>query len=126
MVPTDFEPVAAHLCTFSGSVDDDQGRWAAVTVETRTGDFGPLLSALAEPSDQAGSNQACTADMEFVPELWLENATGEAMRAAWPGTACGKTKRATWKALEMLALTDTVKLPLVLEITRPALDAGCP
>lgn len=125
MVPADFEPVAAYLCTFSGSVDDDQGRWAAVTVETRTGDFGPLLSALAEPSDQAGFNQACTADMEFVPELWLENAPGEAMRAAWPSTACGKTKRATWKALEKLALTDTVKLPLVLEITRPALDAGC-
>jgi hypothetical protein len=109
----------------SGSVDDDQGRWAAVTVETRTGDFGPLLSALAEPSDQAGFNQACTADMEIVPELWLENATGEAMRAAWPSTACGKTKRATWKALEKLAMTDTVKLPLVLEVTRPALDAGC-
>ncbi|WP_104196829.1 hypothetical protein [Cryobacterium sp. M15] len=125
MVPADFEPVAAYLCTLSGSVDDDQGRWAAVTVETRTGDLGPLLSALAEPSDQAGFNQACTADMEIVPELWLENATGEAMRAAWPSTACGKTKRATWKALEKLALTDTVKLPLVLEITRPALDAGC-
>ncbi|TFD85990.1 hypothetical protein [Cryobacterium serini] len=124
-VPADFEPVAAHVCTFKGSVVDDQGRWAAVTVETRGGDFGPLLSALALPSDQAGFNQACTADMEFVPELWLENATGEAMRAAWPRTACGKTKRATWTALDQLELTDTVKLPLVLEITRPALDAGC-
>ncbi|WP_104192484.1 hypothetical protein [Cryobacterium sp. Y82] len=124
-VPADFEPVAAHVCTFKGSVVDDQGRWAAVTVETRGGDFGPLLSALALPSDQAGFNQACTADMEFVPELWLENATGEAMRAAWPRTACGKTKRATWTALDQLELTDTVKLPLVLEVTRPALDAGC-
>ncbi|TFD61660.1 hypothetical protein E3T39_06385 [Cryobacterium suzukii] len=124
-VPADFEPVSAYLCTFYGSVDDDQGRWAAVTVETRNGDFGPLLSALAEPSDQAGLNQACTADMELVPELWLENATGDAMRAAWPRTACGKTKRATSTALDQLELTDTVKLPLVLEVTRPALDAGC-
>ena len=38
-VPADFEPVAAYLCTFNGSVDDDQGRWAAVTVETRGGDL---------------------------------------------------------------------------------------
>ena len=125
MVPVDFAPIAAYRCTFSGSVDTEEGRWSAVTVETLEGDFGPLLSALAEPNDQAELNQACTADMELVPELWLENATGEGMRAAWPRTACGNTKPATAKALDQLELTDTVKLPLALEITRPALDAGC-
>ncbi|WP_104130505.1 hypothetical protein [Cryobacterium sp. N21] len=125
MVPDGFEPVVASLCTFSGSIDDDEGRWSAVTIETRKGDFSALLAALAQPNDQPGLNQACTADMEIVPELWLENAAGEAMRAAWPRTSCGKTKPATSKALEKLELTDTVKLPLVLQIARPALDAGC-
>ncbi|TFB77362.1 hypothetical protein E3O06_01015 [Cryobacterium glaciale] len=125
MVPTGFEPVAAHRCTFYGSVDDAEGRWSAVTVETRTGDFNALLAALAEPNDQPGLNQACTADMEIVPELWLEDAAGEALRAAWPRTACGKTKPATAKALELLELTDSTVLPLVLQIGREALDAGC-
>ena len=125
MVPADFEPVAAYRCTFYGSVEDAEGLWSAVTVETRTGDFDALLAALAEPNDQPGLNQACTADMEIVPELWLEDAAGEALRAAWPRTSCGKTKPATAIALEHLELTDTVKLPLVLQVTRPALDAGC-
>ena len=125
MVPAGFEPVAAYRCTFHGSVDDAEGRWSAVTVETLEGNFDALLAALAEPNDQAGLDQACSADMEFVPELWLENAAGEAMRAAWPRTACGKTKPATAKALDQLTLTGTVRLPLVLEVTRPALDAGC-
>ncbi|TFD66403.1 hypothetical protein [Cryobacterium ruanii] len=125
MVPAGFEPVAASLCTFFGSIDTAEGRWSAVTVETRTGDFDALLAALDEPNDQAGLNQACTADMELVPELWLENVDGEAVRAAWPRTSCGKTKPATSQALDKLELTDTVKLPLVLQITRPALDAGC-
>ncbi|WP_105035343.1 hypothetical protein [Cryobacterium aureum] len=125
MVPADFEPVAAFRCTLFGSLDNDQGRWSAVTVETLEGDFGPLLSALAEPNDQAGLNQACTADMELVPELWLENAAGDAMRAAWPRTACGKTKPAAHAALDTLHGTDTTKLPLVLQVPLEALDAGC-
>ncbi|TFC24533.1 hypothetical protein E3O25_15285 [Cryobacterium sp. TMT1-3] len=125
MVPAGFEPVAAYRCTFYGSVDDAEGRWSAVTVETRTGNFDALLAALAEPNDQPGLNQVCTADMEIVPELWLENAAGEALRLAWPRTSCGKTKPATLKALEMLELTETTVLPLVLQIGRDALDAGC-
>ena len=124
-VPTDFNPVAAYRCTFFGSLDDAQGRWSAVQVETLEGDFGALLSALAEPSDQAGPNQACTADMELVPTLWLQNSNGEALRAAWPRTSCGKTKPATHTALDELELTDTTLLPLVLQVTREALDANC-
>ncbi|WP_104137764.1 hypothetical protein [Cryobacterium sp. Y62] len=124
-VPADFDPVAAYRCTFFGSLDDAQGRWSAVQVETLEGDFGALLSALAEPSDQAGPNQACTADMELVPELWLENTDGDALRAAWPRTSCGKTKPATHTALDELELTDTTLLPLVLQVTREALDANC-
>ncbi|WP_104083133.1 hypothetical protein [Cryobacterium sp. Y11] len=124
-VPADFEPVAAYRCTFFGSLDDAQGRWSAVTVENLQGDFGLLLAALAEPNDQAGPNQVCTADMELVPTLWLENADGDALRAAWPRTACGKTKPAAHAALDNLDLTDTTLLPLVLQVTREALDANC-
>ena len=124
-VPAGFEPVAAYRCTFSGSLDDAQGRWSAVQVETLTGDFGQLLAALAEPNDQAGRNQVCSLEMEFVPELWLENADDDALRAAWPRTACMKTKPATHTALDNLDLTNTTLLPLVLQVTREALDANC-
>lgn len=125
MVPTGFEPVAAYRCTFRGSVDNPEGRWSAVTVETLKGDFDPLLTALAASNDRASLNQACTADMEFVPELWLENANGDALRAAWPRTACMKTKPETGEALENLTVTDTTLLPLILQITPEALESGC-
>jgi len=79
MVPTGFEPVAAYRCTFRGSVDNSEGRWSAVTVETLEGDFDPLLKALAAVNDRTVPNQVCSADIEFVPELWLENANGDAL-----------------------------------------------
>ncbi|TFD54526.1 hypothetical protein E3T55_03655 [Cryobacterium frigoriphilum] len=124
-VPAGFEPVTLIRCTFMDTVEDEQGLWSAVTVETLTGDFARLLTALAEPDDEPGFNQACTADMEFVPVLWLENAAGDAMRVAWPMTSCNKTKPATHEVVDSFTVTATQKLPLALITTREALDAGC-
>ena len=124
-VPAGFDPVALYRCTFMDSFEDEQGRWSAATVETLTGDFDRLVTALAEPDDTPGLNQACTADMEIVPELWLENAAGQAIRAAWPVTACGKTKPATREVVDSFTVTATEKLPLTLIATREAIDAGC-
>jgi len=117
-VPVGFDPVAAYRCSFFGSVDTDEGRWSAVTIQTLSGDFDPLLTALSASNDRPSPNQICSADMEIVPELWLENADGDALRAAWPRTACMKTKPATTTALDQLTVTDTTLLPLVLQVTR--------
>lgn len=124
-VPPGFDPVALYRCTFMDTYENDQGRWSAVTVETLTGDFDRLLTALAEPDDQPSLNQMCTADMEFVPVLWLENVAGDALRAAWPATACGKTKPATHEVVDSFTVTATEKLPRTLITTREAIDAGC-
>ncbi|RJT85224.1 hypothetical protein D6T64_20115 [Cryobacterium melibiosiphilum] len=124
-VPAGFDPVTLYRCTFMDTVEDEQGLWSAVTVETLTGDFTRLVTALAEPDDEPVFNQACTADMELVPDLWLENAAGEAMRVAWPVTVCGKTKPATHAVVDSFMVTATEKLPLTLITSREALDAGC-
>ena len=124
-VPDDFAPVSVVRCAFVGGFEDEQGRWSAVTVETLTGDFGRLVTALAEPNDQPGINQACTLDMELVSVLWLQNSAGDAMRVAWPVTACGKTKPATHEVLATFEVTATETIPVTLLHSREALDAGC-
>lgn len=124
-VPADFDPVTLTRCTYLDTVEDERGLWSAVTVETLTGDFDRLLSAFAEPDDEAVFHQACTADMEFVPELWLQDAAGDSIRAAWPVTACGKTKPATHEVIGSFTVTATEKLPLAMITSREALDAGC-
>jgi len=124
-VPADFEPTAAYRCTFMATFEDDHGRWSAVKVDRLEGDFSALLAALAEPDDKFGFTQVCTADAEFVPELWLQNAAGQAVRVAWPRDACLKTKPATAAALKDLERVESTHLPISLVATREALDADC-
>ena len=124
-VPEGFTPVSLVRCSFFGGFEDEQGRWSAVTVETLTGDFGRLVTALAEPDDQPGINQACTLDMELLPTLWLQNAAGEAMRVAWPATACGKSKPATHEVVATFTVTAIETIPVTLLHSREAIDAGC-
>jgi hypothetical protein len=64
---------------------------APVTVtEVRLeGDLGPLLAALARPSELPWPGQACPAMWESRPEIHLVDAGGRAVRAAWPTTGCG-------------------------------------
>lgn len=107
-VPADFVPVAATLCTLTIEPSGmNTSGTTSVTATRLEGDLQPLVAALAQPNDSPGANQLCTADMEFVPELWLEDATGHAIRAAWPRTACMKTKRETHDALDRLTITQT-------------------
>jgi hypothetical protein len=114
-VPAGFVPTAAYLCTVEytfAPVDGSSEGSATVIVEKRTGDFGPLVKALAKPDQQPSADQVCTADMEIVPDLWLEDASGAAMRAAWPWDACGKTLPATHAAFAELTLVSRTVLPV--------------
>ena len=75
-----------------------------ITEDHLSGDYAPLLAALAEPSDQE-ANVACPDYAEILPELWLVNTAGEAVHVQWPLNSCGKSKPATAKALAALTVT---------------------
>ncbi|MFT2815588.1 hypothetical protein [Leifsonia sp. A12D58] len=123
-VPAGFEAVAAIRCNLHGSVDDAEGRWAAVTAETRGGNLARLLSALAE-ADDGSSIFPCTADMELMPPLWLVDASGQAIHVHYPRNACGKTKSGAREAFEALDVVASVTLKRNLIEPRAAIDAGC-
>lgn len=107
-VPTGFEAQTVVRCSidFDGVVDA-RGRWSAVREEHLTGDVDPMVEALRQPSERGGTI-ACTADMEILPELWLLDAAGSAVRAAWPTNACGKSKPGVARALAELEVTESI------------------
>ncbi|MGO4384750.1 hypothetical protein [Specibacter sp. RAF43] len=82
-----------------------------VLAEHLRGDYAALLAALAQPSDRA-YGASCTDDAEFMPNLWLVNAGGQAVHVMWPLDACGKTrgKPDTAKALAALTVASTSTL----------------
>lgn len=124
-VPVGFEPLWVHRCSIDAEFNDERGTWSAVKLEKLTGDFAALLGALAQPDIEPRPDQMCTADMEMVPELWLETASGEVMRAAWPRDGCGKTRPATRDALKGFRIVETQVLPIALLESAEARDAGC-
>lgn len=66
------------------------GPTTVTVVETELhGRLGPLLTALARPSRQAGPGQVCTAWWELKPQAYLVDAGGRAVRVAWPTDECG-------------------------------------
>ncbi|MBD7993911.1 hypothetical protein H9639_01175 [Arthrobacter sp. Sa2CUA1] len=125
-VPTGFVPVEVVRCGAALETTEDQdGLWSAVSQEHLTGDLDKLVAALAEPSDGPRPNQACTADMEMVPDLWLLDADGQAMRAAWPTDACGKTKPGVHDVLAEMDVAGSSLHKVMLIQSRAALNAGC-
>jgi hypothetical protein len=126
-MPEAFVPVEAIRCdALMATVEDEEGLWSAVTEERLAGDMDALVDALAQPSDQPRANQACTADMELVPDLWLVDAQGQAMRAAWPTNSCGKTKPGVREILGGMDVVESTQHKLELIQPRAALDANCP
>jgi hypothetical protein len=126
-VPEGFVPVEVIRCdAMMATVEDDEGLWSAVTEERLAGNLDALVEALAQPSDSPRANQVCTADMEIVPDLWLIDAQGQAMRAAWPTNSCGKTKPGVREILGGMEVVATARHKVELIQPRAALDAGCP
>ena len=77
-----------------------------VQVERLDGDLTALLAALAEPDDLTPIDTWCTADVEIVRPLWLEDPDGGVVPVHYPRNVCGKTKPAVHQALAGLAVTD--------------------
>jgi hypothetical protein len=126
-VPKAFFPVDVIRCdTMMATLEDAKGLWSAVTEERLSGNVDALVDALAQPSDGPRMNQACTADMELVPDLWLLDTGGKAMRAAWPTDSCGKTKAGVRKVLAGMEVIESKQYRVALIEPRAALDAHCP
>lgn len=127
-VPDRFVPVDVIRCDASmlASLEDEEGLWSTMTEERLAGNIDALVDALAEPSDGPVPNQACTADMELVPDLWLVDAQGRAMRAAWPTNSCGKTKPGARTMVAGMQVVESTQHKVRLIQPRAALDANCP
>ncbi len=125
-VPDGFTPVEVIRCSAfaAPAVVDKAGRWSTVKEERLSGDLEPLLRALSLPSERGGQ-MACPAIMEVLPELWLVDAAGQAVRPARPSTACGLSKPEAAEALDGLTVEQTVTHRIRLIEPRAALGAGC-
>jgi hypothetical protein len=112
-VPEGFEASAALLCVVDWApmeeVDlaptDEGNSEPTAQVERLEGDLADLIAALAEPDDAVPTDVMCTADLEIVPALWLEDSAGRVVPVHYPRDVCGKTKPAVHEALEALEVT---------------------
>lgn len=82
----------------------------AVTEEQLTGGLGPLLAALATPSERGGPG-SCLDYGEILPALWLVNAQGKAINVQWPMDSCGNSPPGNAAALAALTATTEKTLP---------------
>ncbi|WP_146233419.1 hypothetical protein [Arthrobacter psychrolactophilus] len=98
-VPDGFIPVDAVRC-----VPDTKG--AVVSEERLSGDYAPLLKALAIPSERGGEMN-CLDYADTPLELWLINAQGQAINVTWPTDNCEHLMPATATALEALSVRES-------------------
>jgi hypothetical protein len=97
-LPADLDVVAVIWCSIepivptAGSVPTGQPPMLMQEVTFADG-IGPLLDALAEPSQVAdpAEDVLCTADFESKPVIFAVDATGAWYRAYWPVNVCGKS-----------------------------------
>jgi hypothetical protein len=125
-VPAGFAPVAAYLCDPYATQDDAQGTWSGSRLTRYEGDLAPLLAALAEP-DEPASGGACPAIGFAGPLLWLGDAGGRFVHAAYPATGCGMPRTdAVFAALDALTDVDEHFEPAQLVDSAAARRDGCP
>ncbi|WP_157884038.1 hypothetical protein [Arthrobacter alpinus] len=103
-VPGGFVPVQVVRCQ-QDFLEQAGVYTRVVRQEHLEGDYSALLAALAQPSDRANGNMACTADAELLPALWLVNADGQAIHVVWPVDACGKARGKPDTAKALAGLT---------------------
>lgn len=81
-----------------------------VRQEQLSGDYAPLLAALAAPSERGGPKN-CLDYGETLPGIWLINAAGQAVNTQWPMDSCDHSKPETAKALATLTVTSSTPVP---------------
>lgn len=101
-VPDGFIPVEVVGCT-PGEMHGE------VTREHLSGDYAPLLAALAEPGERGPAN--CLDYGEILPAIWLISAGGQAVNAQWPMDSCDHSLPGTFEALKALTPTESKTIP---------------
>ncbi|RVW09109.1 hypothetical protein EGT67_13230 [Prescottella agglutinans] len=115
-VPEDFVPVAAITC----DPESEDTMSADLVVATRAhrweGDFRAAIADLNAPSwGRRLALQSCpTASMVRLPDLWLIDAAGRALRPSYPVDGCGFQRIGGLRAVEALTEVETVEHRFVL------------
>lgn len=113
-LPTDLDVVAVVWCRSdpvvptAGTVPPGVPPMVVQEVTFAEG-IEPLLDALAEPSQTAGPDVMCTADLEYKPVVFVVDHGGTWVRAWWPVDVCGKTQalaRERWTELTPTSVVD--------------------
>ena len=73
-----------------------------------------LVAALRLPSSRAKATASCAADSTTVPQVWLVDALGTAVRPQLPTDACGQVRAEVRRAVDRLETTDVVSYPVAL------------
>lgn len=102
-IPEGFIAVGVVRCT------SDPGS-RVVAQDQLSGDFAPLLAALAQPSERGGP-VSCLDYAELPPAIWLLNAAGQAVNIQWPLDSCEHTLPDTAKALQALTVSHSRSVP---------------
>lgn len=102
-VPDGFVPVDVVTCTL-GPVSP------TVILTHLSGDYAPLVAALAQPSERGGPAN-CLDYGEALPDIWLIDTTGQTVNIQWPMDSCGHSLPGTAAALAALTVTSTEPRP---------------
>ena len=102
-VPDGFVPVHVVTCTPDSII-------GTVTQARLSGDYAPLLAALANPSDRGGP-ASCLDYGEILPAIWLVNSAGQAVIIQWPMDSCSHSLPGTIEALRALTVTESKTIP---------------
>ncbi|MCU6479486.1 hypothetical protein [Arthrobacter sp. A2-55] len=121
-VPQDFVPEDVVTCSPGPRIFrqvSTEPAWASILEQHYSGNYSPLLAALAQQSDRQGGG-SCLSVGETIPDLWLVDAAGRAVHIQWPRDSCGLTKPGVRQALAALKPTSSKSIDF-----RPA-DAVVP
>lgn len=113
-VPDGFVATSVLACADGGELLDSSGTWTSVRASRLEGDVGALVAALRLPSSRAKATASCAAESTGVPQVWLVDALGTAVRPQLPTDACGQVRAEVRRAVERLQTTDVVSYPVAL------------
>ncbi|MET4612175.1 hypothetical protein ABIC28_003167 [Rhodococcus sp. PvR044] len=103
-VPDDFEPVAAITCDPTSARTINADLTASFAEHRWEGDFSGAIAKLNAPSEGSRLDQGTCgiASMVAIPDLWLIDAAGRAIRPSYPVDECKFQRIGGLRAVEAL------------------------
>ncbi len=126
-IPDDFVPVAAITCDALPSHAIGADLTISFTEHRWEGDFTAAIAKLNAPSEglRIDQNSCPIASLAAIPELWLIDAHGRALRPSFPVDECKFEQFGGLREVE--ALTQTDQIEHLLQLPPEAVDTlmGC-